>query len=204
MYLPRIDWSYKIAEKTHLPISLACSLPFSQMNAWYHSIDLLIVTSGPEPYVETGPLPPFEAICAGIPVIGTAVGNFRQVPGPKFSTINEAAIIIEDFKKNPEKVKHLANKQYEYVMMHWTYVTLIKSWRSLFNTIIQKNTTAIHVYYSFSPSTTNGNIGDGMNPLFFNHFLSNPLYVPIQWDGSVQRKNGSYPCIFGRVIRGSL
>ena len=193
----RIDWSYKIANKVHVPISLAISIPFSKINNWYHSIDLLLVTSGPEPYVETGPLPPFEAICAGIPVIGTAVGNFRQVPGPKFSTIEEAAKIVEDLKKNPKKVKQLAKEQYEYVMKHWTYTTLAQSWKSVVETIIQKNTSAIHVYYSFSPTSKNGNIGDGMNPLFFNHFLSNPIYFPIQWGGSVSRTNRSYPCIFG-------
>ena len=138
----RIDWSYKIAQKVHLPISLAISIPFEQMNAWYHSIDLLLVTSGPEPYVETGPLPPFEAICAGIPVIGTAVGNFRHVPGPKFSSMEEAVKIIEDLKKNPEIVKQLAKEQYEYIMTHFTYNVLVDSWKQMINNVIYKNKTS--------------------------------------------------------------
>ena len=68
-----------------------------------------------------------EAVCAGIPVIGTT-----EVPGPKFSTIEEAAKFVEDLKKNPEKVKQLAKEQYTYVMQHRTYATLVKSWKSVF------------------------------------------------------------------------
>jgi pyruvyltransferase len=188
----RIDWSYKIAQKVHLPLSLAVSVPFSEINAWYHSIDLLLVTSGAEPYVETGPLPPFEAICSGIPVIGTPVGNFRHVPGPKFSTIEEAAKIIEDLKKNPEKVKQLIKDQYTYVIKHWTYTTLVQSWKSVFEDVIKKNSTRLSVYYSHGP-----NIGDGMNPLFFNHFLSSPTYREIRWDKGFVRQTETNYCIFG-------
>jgi pyruvyltransferase len=182
----RIDWSYKIAEKTRLPISLAVFVPFSEMNAWYHSIDLLVVTSDPE-HVKTESLPLFEAICAGIPVIGMA-----EVPGPIFSTIEEATNIVEDFKKNPEKVKQLAKEQYTYVMQHRTYATLVKIWESVFEDVIKKNSLKLSVYYFFSD-----NIGDGMNPLLFNHFLPNLVYKSILLEKGVTRKTETNYCIFG-------
>jgi hypothetical protein len=135
----RVDWSYKIARGACLPVSIASSLPFDALKRWYHSIDIMIVTSGPESYVETGPLPPFEAIASGVVVIGTPVGNFRHVPGPKFNTIEEATIILNKLKANPDEVKRLAEEQYTWVMENWTYKTLVGAWRTMFETAIQKN-----------------------------------------------------------------
>jgi hypothetical protein len=126
----------EIARKSKLPISIAESLEFQDMEAWYHTVDVLLVTSGPNDYNETGPLPPFEAIAAGVPVIGTSVGNFRKVPGPKFSTTDEAAAILSELKKDPERVKRLADEQYDWVMENWTYQTLVKEWREMFESIL--------------------------------------------------------------------
>ena len=134
-----INWAIEITKKTNLQLSLASRLSFEKLKDWYHSIDLLIVTAGPNKEAETGPLPPFEAIVSGTPVIGTPVGNFRHIPGPKFNTIEEAVTIIEDFKAHPEKKVALAKEQYEYVMKHWTYKTLSESWRTMFNEVIIKN-----------------------------------------------------------------
>jgi pyruvyltransferase len=50
----------------------------------------------------------------------------------------------------------------------------------------------MNVYYSFS-----SNIGDGMNPLFFNHFLSSPTYKKVIWDTQYIREKDSGLCIFG-------
>ena len=75
------------------------------MPAWYKTIDVLLVTAGP--------LPPFEAILSGVLVIGTAVGNFQLLPGPKFSKIEEVAVLLKDLKKLPDRVKALAKEQYE-------------------------------------------------------------------------------------------
>ena len=133
------NWTVEIAKKTNLQLSLASRLTLDQLKDWYHSIDLLIVTAGPNKEAETGPLPPFEAIVSGTPVIGTPVGNFRHVPGPKFNTIEEAVLIIEDLKSNPEKKIALAKEQYDFVMKHWTYKTLSESWRTMFNDVIEKN-----------------------------------------------------------------
>ena len=134
-----INWAIEITKKTNLQLSLASRLSFEKLKDWYHSIDLLIVTAGPNKEAETGPLPPFEAIVSGTPVIGTPVGNFRHIPGPKFNTIEEAVTIIEDFKLHPEKKVALAKEQYDYVIKFWTYKTLSDSWRTMFNDVIVKN-----------------------------------------------------------------
>jgi hypothetical protein len=126
----RVDWSYKIAEKAELAVSLAVRIPFADMPAWYKSIDVLLVTAGPEEHRETGPLPPFEAILSGVLVIGTAVGNFQLLPGPKFSTIEEAAALLNDLKKSPDKVKALAKEQYEAVLKDWTIAAVLPKWRT--------------------------------------------------------------------------
>ena len=114
--IKRIDWSYKIAGETKLPVTIACSMPFNLLINLYSKIDILLVTSGPDNYEETGPLPPFEAIASGVLVIGTSVGNFSHVPGPKFNTIKEASKIINELKNEPDKVRSLAKEQYQYVM----------------------------------------------------------------------------------------
>jgi hypothetical protein len=128
----RVDWSYTIASKCNLPLSIASTLSFENIKKWYHEIDILLVTSGPDPQVETGPLPPFEAIVCGVLVIGTSIGNFRQVPGPKFSTIDKATAIINDLKQDPEKVCKIAKEQYDFVMNTFTYTQLAKSWNTMF------------------------------------------------------------------------
>lgn len=127
---------FEIARKSRLPVSVAETVKFEELEAWYHTLDVMIVTSGPHDYNETGPLPPFEAIAAGVPVVGTSVGNFRKVPGPKFATTDEAASILLDLKSDPEKVKKLAQEQYDWVMQNWTYRTLGNEWREMFNSIL--------------------------------------------------------------------
>jgi len=128
----RVDWSYKIASKCNLSVSIASTLLFEDIKKWYDTIDILLVTSGPDSQVETGPLPPFEAIASGVLVIGTKIGNFKQVPGPKFSTIDEAAAIIKDLKQHPDKVCKIAKEQYDFVMNTFTYNQLAKLWNTMF------------------------------------------------------------------------
>ena len=123
------EWAHEISNKVSIPISFASTLSFSEVCNWYSIIDILIVTSMPDNSSETGPLPAFEAIVSGVPVIGTPVGNFKNVPGPKFNSVEEAIEIIEDLKLNPAKVKQLAREQYEYVMEHCTYSSFAWKWQ---------------------------------------------------------------------------
>jgi hypothetical protein len=101
------------------------------MIEWYSSIDVLLITSGPEVWCETGPLPAFEAIASGVLVIGTNVGNFSRIPGPKFSTVQEAVSILNDLKTNPEKVKQIAKEQYDNLLTYWTYEKNADQWKTM-------------------------------------------------------------------------
>ena len=123
------EWAHEISSKVSIPISFASTLSFSEVCRWYSTIDMLLVTSMPNKSSETGPLPAFEAIVSGVLVIGTPVGNFKNVPGPKFNSVEEATEIIEDLKLNPAKVKQLAREQYEYVMEHCTYSSFAWKWQ---------------------------------------------------------------------------
>jgi hypothetical protein len=127
--LKQFEWAKQISEKASLPLQIASTLTYDEVRNWYHGIDLLLVTTIPVPHMESGPLPPFEAIVSGIPVIGTPVGNFANIPGPKFTTVDDAVSFIEHFKTHPEELRELAVTQYNYVMNNFTYKTLIHYWR---------------------------------------------------------------------------
>jgi len=127
--LKQYDWAAQISQKTNLPLHTASNLSYDEVRLWYHNIDLLLITTIPKPYMESGPLPSFEAIVSGVPVIGTPVGNFSFIPGPKFNTVEEAVLLVEYFKTHPEELRQLAITQYDYVMNHFTYKTLIHYWR---------------------------------------------------------------------------
>jgi FkbM family methyltransferase len=138
MKLKRFEWAYTIADNAGLSISIASNLTFEHLREWYRTVDLFLVTSGPEPHVETGPLPPFEAIASGVPVIGTAVGNFRHVPGPKFTTMDDAVAILKTFKAHPERLQALADEQYAYVMANFTYAAVKKQWITMLDAVAEK------------------------------------------------------------------
>lgn len=131
---------FEIARQSHLPVSVAETLTLQDLKDWYHSIDVLLVTSGPGRHIETGPLPPFEAIVSGVAVIGTRVGNFSKVPGPKFETVEEAVQILNDLKVHPEKVREIAHDQYVWVTANWTYQTLAESWKTMLDAAVAKQT----------------------------------------------------------------
>ena len=141
VHVKQISWAIDIANRTDTPLNICSSipcehdvkmwqrLPFENVIKWYKTIDVLLVTSVPDERCESGPLPAFEAIVSGVPVIGTPVGNFANIPGPKFRTIEEGVEIINRLKHNPEEVKRIAKEQYEYVMKNNTYEAVIHLWR---------------------------------------------------------------------------
>lgn len=125
----RSAWVKEISSMMNLPYKFADGVPFQDMNAWYLNIDVLLITAGPESWRETGPLPAYEAILSGIPVIGTRVGNFASIPGPKFETVEEAVMILSGLMFQPDEVKRICQEQYDYVMKHHTYAVLADAWR---------------------------------------------------------------------------
>jgi len=148
----RAEWGHALAKQTKLPISYAETLSTEDLKEWYTTIDVLLVTAGPELWKETGPLPPFEAICSGVLVIGVPVGNFSLLPGPKFHTIEEAVKIVNELKTDPVKVKALAKEQYECVMAKWTYSTTKESWLSMFNAIESRTITQCELIQDVNPT----------------------------------------------------
>ena len=149
----RVDWSYQIANGAELVASLTVRTPYAEMREWYQSIDIFVVTAGPGVDCETGPLPPFEAALSGVPVIGTAVGNFRLLPGPKFTTIAEAVAILQDLKANPDRAVALAKEQYDAVMSNWTIQAVLPKWREALDAAIEKGR---------SPSGSSGSSGSSI------------------------------------------
>lgn len=125
----QIEWAHEIAKKTDIPLHVASTLSYDEVRDWYNTLDLLLVTAVPVRHSETGPLPAFEAIVSGVPVLGTPVGNFYHVPGPKFTTIEEAVQLIEHYKQNPLQLFDLAKEQYDYVMNNFTYKDLASRWK---------------------------------------------------------------------------
>lgn len=128
----RVNWTNEIATKCELEYEIQSKMTYDEIKQWYNTIDIFLVNAGPDNWVETGPLPPFEAIVSGVLAIGTRVGNFADVPGPKYDTIEEAVTIINDLKNNPEKVLALMKEQYDYVIKNWTYESLIDGWKHTF------------------------------------------------------------------------
>jgi hypothetical protein len=126
----QLGWAKEISTITGIPLDIASQLSYEDVAKWYHSVDILLVTAVPIPESETGPLPVFEAIVSGIPVIGTPVGNFRHIPGPKFTNIAEAVELIKFLQEFPEKVKALAKVQYEYVIQNFTYKAMAHKWNN--------------------------------------------------------------------------
>jgi glycosyltransferase involved in cell wall biosynthesis len=142
------NWVRDIAINTNTELSISSKNPceddfskwqrvdYEEVRKWYSTIDLLIVASIPEAKYETGPLPAFEAIASGILVIGTPVGNFRHVPGPKFTSIEEAVSIIQQLKDNPASVRLLAKEQYDYVMQYFTYKSFAHKWKEALDSVL--------------------------------------------------------------------
>jgi len=133
----RAKWIYEIANKTNLDYDIQTSLPYDEINKWYNTIDVLLMNSGPEEWRETGPLPPFEAVVSGTLVIGTNVGNFKNIPGPKYDTIEQAIDILNDLKTDPEKVILLMKEQYDYVINNWTFEKIIDGWDNAFKASLE-------------------------------------------------------------------
>ena len=146
------NWAIKITSIANIPFSFSSKVPceddlskwepltYEEVLAWYDTIDLLLVTAKISSGSETGPLPAFEAIVSGIPVVGTPVGNFADVPGPKFSTIEEGIEIVNQLKSNPEQMKALAKDQYEYVMKNNTYQSFAHKWREALEYVYSQKT----------------------------------------------------------------
>ena len=148
VWFKQFHWAKEIAKKINTELHVSCktpfedpadwtAMPFNDLVKWYTTLDILLITSVPNKESETGPLPAFEAIASGVVVIGTPVGNFAELPGPKFSTVEQAISILNDLKTNPEKVKQIADDQYRCIVEKWNYRVISHHWRNAFHKVIE-------------------------------------------------------------------
>lgn len=83
---------------------------YETMQTFYDSVDMLVCTS----ISEGGPLPVFEAIACGVPVISTDVGLVKEFSSiPKFENVDEAVRMVKTYVESPKLAQTLAHKQYE-------------------------------------------------------------------------------------------
>ena len=148
VWFKQYDWAKEIAKQFGTKLHVTAKTPFEdpadwnaitneEVKEWYSTIDILLITSIPNGESETGPLPAFEAIASGVVVIGTPVGNFKEIPGPKFSTIEEAVQILNELKNDPERVKQIAKEQYECIVQKWNYKVVSEQWREMFRSALK-------------------------------------------------------------------
>lgn len=135
----RVEWAYTIAKAANLPLRIGYGMGFHDIIDWYDTVDLLLITAGPDIHSETGPLPAFEAILSGVPVIGTFVGNFSKIPGPKFFNMDDAFCMIQFLKNNPNIMTQIADEQYDYVMNNFTYEVLYPLWEIALDNVITRS-----------------------------------------------------------------
>jgi glycosyltransferase involved in cell wall biosynthesis len=148
VWFKQFHWAREIAKQFGTELQVSSKTQFEDLNdgrplsaaelkVWYSKLDILLITSIPNWQSETGPLPAFEAIASGVVVIGTSVGNFMEVPGPKFATIEEAVHILNDLKQNPEKVKQIAKEQYKCIVNKWNYNVVSEQWKEMFRAALK-------------------------------------------------------------------
>lgn len=102
----------------------------SESRTMYNDIDMYICTS----INDRGPYGIAEAAFCKIPVLSTKTGFANKFKSIKtFDTVSEAAEIITDFNKNPNKLKNYIQDVYDEITneLNWSNVTN-QYWKSIF------------------------------------------------------------------------
>ena len=120
-----------IARQTGLPTLVSHkNYAYDTMQRFYDAIDMLVCTSSSE----GGPLPVFEAMACGVPVISTDVGLVKECRSvPKFSTVDEAVAIIESLRNDPAKLEACREAQREEFEGRMSMERLLPHWERFFD-----------------------------------------------------------------------
>lgn len=113
---------------------------YDNINKFYDQIDLLVCTS----HTEGGPLPVFEAIASGVPVISTPVGlTLEMTTIPKFSELSGACDLIKEYKSNSRKYTDLIENQYQELKRYYSMEVFLHYWEKFFEGSKKKTTVMI-------------------------------------------------------------
>jgi hypothetical protein len=118
-----------ISEKTNLTSYFVPDTCNNEFKNLYKTLDILLIMSE---YSQTSTFSLLEAIASGVLIIGSTTGNLVEIPGPKYSTIQEAIDIIIDLKNNPNNIELICDKQYAYLKKKWLNENLAEEWIKMY------------------------------------------------------------------------
>lgn len=120
----------EICEKTNCNPRIAFKdYTYENMYEFYRSIDFLICTSTSE----GGPLPVFEAISAGVPVVSTNVGLTKEMSTiANFQTADQAVDLIKSITKNLDTLMSYRDAQYKEFCKKFSMETFLPYWVNFF------------------------------------------------------------------------
>lgn len=123
--MKRYEMFEEICKRTGLtPIVSNKDYNYETMREFYNLVDLFICTS----ISEGGPLPVYEAIACGVPVISTSVGLVSEFKEMKlFSDVDSACALIESLRGKQAR-QNLACNQYNCLELNWNMEDLYKNW----------------------------------------------------------------------------
>lgn len=127
----------EIATRTGLEFSVSHkNFSYDTMQEFYDAIDLLVCTSSSE----GGPLPVFEAIASGVPVISTDVGLVKEAASiHKFASVDEAVAMIERLMRDPLAVSAYRQAQQDEFAARWSMERLRPYWEEFFEACARFN-----------------------------------------------------------------
>ena len=137
--IKRPEWLSDIADKAGTKFKHIMGHGVTETTQIYEGIDMLVVSSA----TEGAGLSMVEAGAMGIPVISTKVGFANMLKNIRtFDTPDEAAEIIRDFKKNPDKLIRYRDELTDEIRNNWNWKYLAeKYWKPIIQNIIDKNNT---------------------------------------------------------------